>query len=278
MKKIVIVGAGSYIGTSFQDHIRNSGEKRNYEIHALGAKGLQPRRELFEGFDVVFHVAGIVHRRETKKNAGLYYKVNRDFAVAVAKAAKEAGVGQFIILSSMSVYGWCRGCIGKHTIPHPDSHYGRSKLQADREIWKMNAPDFRVAILRPPMVYGRNCRGNYQALRKLAVMTPFFPGTDNARSMIYIGNLCEFVKEVADKGKHGLFFPQDREYVDTGIMVKTIAECHGKKVRLVRGFGWLESLPFKFCRKVFGSLAYEKTDTVDRYGFREAVRLTEGRP
>lgn len=278
MKKILVVGAGSYIGTSFENYIRSSRENRNYEIHTLDAEGLHPCRERFEGFDVVFHVAGIAHRRETKKNAGLYYEVNRDFAVAVAKAAKEAGVGQFIILSSMSVYGPCREFIRKHTTPHPDSHYGKSKLQADRKIWKMNAPDFRVAILRPPMVYGRDCRGNYQTLRKLAVMTPVFPRTDNARSMIYIGNLCEFVKEVADSGNSGLFFPQDSEYADTGNMVKTIAECHGKKVRLVRGFGWLERMPSKLCRKVFGSLAYERTDTVDRYGFREAVRLTEGRP
>ena len=151
MKRILIVGAGSYIGMSFEKYVRDCADSGNYEVETLDAVGLKPCREMFENYDAVLHVAGIVHRRETKRNAELYYKVNRDLAVEVAEVARDAGVGQFILLSTMSVYGRWRGYIRKQTVPHPATSYGKSKLQADRRIWKMKGGSFRVAVLRPPV-------------------------------------------------------------------------------------------------------------------------------
>lgn len=87
--------------------------------------------EMFRGYDVVFNAAGIAHRKETNENRSLYYEINRDLAVEIAKAAREASVQQFIHLSSMSVYGKVTGIIRKEDIPYPDSAYGESKLSAD---------------------------------------------------------------------------------------------------------------------------------------------------
>lgn len=217
-KKILITGAHSYIGESVRKYLLQ--EPKKYIVDIIEAKGLKPVPENFNGYDVVFNVAGIAHIKETKENQHLYYEVNRDLAIKIAMAAKEAGVQQFILLSSMSVYGLVTGHITKNTIPHPVNAYGKSKLQADEEIKKLEDAHFKFACLRPPMVYGKECKGNYQTLRKFVLTMPIFPDYYNKRSMIYIGNLCEFVKQCVDKEKRGLFFPQNASYVTTSSMAQ----------------------------------------------------------
>lgn len=277
MKRVLIVGAGSYVGDSVKEYLEMYPEQ--YKVQILDARSLKPIEEQFAGFDSVFYVAGIAHRKETKENARLYYEVNRDLAIAVAENAKTAGTRQFIVMSTMAVYGLTEGMIKKDTRPKFKSHYGRSKLEADRRIWKMHDSNFRVAVLRPPMIYGKGCKGNYQKLRWLALHTPVFPKVDNQRSMLYIGNLCSFVKQVIDEELWGLFFPQNAEYVNTSEMVKMVALTNGKTVRLTKRFNTFISLmkisPLKSVGKVFGSLKYEKVDTINRYVFEESIKNTE---
>lgn len=274
MKKILITGANSYIGTSFEKYMEQFGDK--YVIDTVDMIGDAWKSKDFSGYDCVFHVAGIAHRKETIENAHLYYEVNRNLAIATAKKAKQEGVKQFILLSSMSVYGMDTGVITKDTIPHPKSHYGKSKLQADEKIVKLGCDSFKVAILRPPMVYGKGCKGNYQLLRKFALISPIFPDYANERSMIYIGNLCEFVKLTIDHDKHGLFLPQNAEYVNTCDMVNSISNTHGKSIILASLFApFIRLAPINIVKKVFGDLVYEKVDLVDKYTFKDTIKLTE---
>lgn len=274
-KKILILGEGSYIGTSLKGYLEKT-DRKTYHVTTLDAVNLRPEKNLFEGYDVVFNAAGIAHIKETEENRSLYYQVNRDLAVKAAQAAKEAGVKQFIQLSSMSVYGITMGQIDRFTVPYPTTAYGESKLAADEILEKLKDESFAVAVLRPPMVYGRECRGNYQALRKFALHSPVFPECRNRRSMIYIGNLCEFVKRVIDRESSGVFFPQNKEYVCTSRMVKLVAQENGKNLVLIRGFcSAVRFLPLQMLRKVFGDLIYRDGDIVGKYSFEESIRLTE---
>lgn len=274
MKKILITGANSYIGNSVQTYLLKMPEK--YSVDIIDTIGLNPTPNRFESYDVVFNVAGIAHLKETKQNRQLYYDVNRDLVVKIAKASKEAGVKQFILLSTMSVYGKLTGYITKDTPVNPQNNYGNSKAQADRIIAAFEDETFRFTCLRPPMVYGRGCKGNYQTLRSFAMKSPIFPNYSNQRSMIYIGNLCEFVKSCIEEEKSGLFFPQNAEYTNTSRMVKQIAQENGKEIKLVRTPNWtLKTLPLKVTQKVFGNLIYERVDTVSKYGLAESIKITE---
>lgn len=274
MKRILITGAGSYIGNSIREYLDNCRDE--YDVQIKDTMGWEPRKSDFAGYDVVFNVAGIAHRKETAENRHLYYDVNRDLVVSIARTAKAAGVKQFILLSTMSVYGLEVGRITKETEPKPVTAYGQSKLEADEEIKKLEDDNFKFCCLRPPMVYGKNCTGNYQALRRFALKSPIFPYYQNQRSMIYIGNLCEFVKEAIDERMSGLFFPQNAEYTNTSEMVKQIAEENGKKIRLTKVFNWaIKIAPVDVVKKVFGNLVYEPVDIVSKYGLRESIRLTE---
>lgn len=274
MKNILIVGANSYIGDAFKIYLDQYPER--YKTDILATKGLEPELEMFKEIDTIFCVAGIAHIKETSQNRHLYFDVNRDLVVKIAKLAKEAGVKQFILLSSMSVYGLTVGHITKTTEPKPTTAYGESKLQADEKIAKLVDGNFIFTCLRPPMVYGKNCTGNYQILRKFALKSPVFPNYKNQRSMIYIENLCEFVKSCIDEDRSGLFFPQNAEYTNTSLMVEQIAVEHGKKIRLTKAFNWaLRVCGVGVVKKVFGDLTYEKTDLVSKYGIRESIKITE---
>ena len=274
MKRVLITGASSYIGQSFKSYLSQWPEE--YDIESISTRGLEPKPELFKGFDVIFCTAGIAHMKETSKNRHLFFDVNRDLVVSIAKAAKMASVKHFILLSSMSVYGLEVGHITKETTPKPNSSYGKSKLEADNRIAKFEDKNFYFCCLRPPMVYGKNCKGNYQVLRRFAIKSPVFPDYMNYRSMIYIDNLCEFVKSCIDKEKSGLFFPQNAEYTNTSEMVRLIAECNGKTIRLTKAFNWaIEIAPVDVLKKVFGSLTYEAVDTVDLVHFSDSITATE---
>lgn len=279
MKKILITGANSYIGTSLENWLAK--EPDRYKVDTVDMKGDTWKEKDFSSFDVVFHVAGIAHIKETKKNQDLYYKVNRDLAFETAKKAKEKGVKQFIFLSSMSVYGVENGVIDENTPLKPYSNYGKSKLQAEELIEDLIDDSFKIATLRPPMLYGKGCKGNYSRLANLIGRTPIFPDIDNNRSMIFIDNLSEFVKLLIDDCSSGLFFPQNAEYVKINEMVRLIAEVQGKKIWMTKLFNpLLRLLKVSTLNKVFGNLVYEKRMSMYKknyivYSFNESIFLTE---
>lgn len=257
MKTILITGANSYVGTSLEKWLSKWPE--DYTIDTISVREDKWKSYDFSRYDVVFHVAGIAHIKETKENAELYYKVNRDLAYEVAKRSKKSNVKQFIFVSSMSVYGMEIGVISRDTVPKPKSNYGKSKLQAEELIEQLQDFNFRIAVLRPPMIYGEGCKGNYVRLEKFALKSPVFPKIENKRSMIYIDNLCEFVKGLIDEGSNGLFLPQNEDYVCTSDMVRDIAEVHRKKIYMIKLFNpLLKVLKVSTVSKVFGNLVYER--------------------
>lgn len=261
MKKVLITGAGSYIGTSFE-HYLTEHYPGMYDVCTVDMRSDGWRNMAFRGYDVVFHVAGIAHIKETDENAELYYKVNRDLTVECAKKALSEQVPHFVFLSSMSVYGMNSGRIIKETEPSPTTNYGKSKLEAENDlnILANQFPNtFTVAILRPPMIYGKGCKGNYNALKKIALSVPLFPDIINRRSMLYIDNLCEFVRRIIDKKGSGLFFPQNNYYMNTTQLADTICNCHGRRLHKTKLFNPIISAMSKrvcLIEKAFGSLTY----------------------
>ena len=269
MKKILITGANSYIGTSFEKYMAQWPEK--YQVDTVDMIDGTWREKDFSGYDTVFHVAGIAHQKETQENAELYYKINRDLAFDTAVKSKQDGVKQFIFLSSMSVYGLETGVITKETVPTPKSNYGKSKLQAEELLNGLADETFKVAILRPPMVYGKGCKGNYRTLSKLACKLPIFPAVKNERSMLYIDNLSEFVQLMIENEEKGIFWPQNTEYSNTTDLVKMIARVHGKKIAIIPGFAWLLKIFGCFSgivNKAFGDLIYEQSLSEYRVEYR----------
>lgn len=265
MKKILITGANSYIGMSFEKYIKDN-YPNDFTVDTVDMIDGSWREKDFSGYDTVFHVAGIAHQKETKENAQLYYKINRDLTIETAQKAKNDGVKQFVFLSSMSVYGMDTGVITKETVPAPKSNYGKSKLMAEDCIKELASDDFKICTLRPPMVYGKDCKGNFQTVVKIVKMSPVFPKINNERSMIYIDNLSSFVKLCIDNELNGLYFPQNKDYVKTVDIAKNIASQLGKKryFSALLGCGVYVIRPFiSVAKKGFGTLIYRDTEEFD---------------
>lgn len=267
MKRVLVVGANGYIGSSFYAFLRKFPQE--YIADTISVRDDVWQSKDFSIYDVLVYTVGIAHRKETKENAALYYQVNRDLTVRIAEKAKREGVRQFIFLSTVSVYGMNEGIITKNTPPAPHSNYGKSKIQAEEQLRLMHCSDFAVTIIRPPMVYGDGCKGNYQALIKIAGAAPFFADYRNRRSMISIENLCGYLKGAMDTGAGGIYFPQDPEYVCTCQMIRQIAERQGRNLPLLPVLNpciALLRLMTTKGKKAFGDLIYEGADAcIERF-------------
>lgn len=281
MKKVLIAGAGSYIG----EQIAASLAPDRFSVETLSLRGESWKRKDFSGFDTVVQVAGVAHQQESEQNAALYFAVNRDLAVETARRAKAAGVKQFVYFSSMSVYGLVVGHITADTPVNPVTNYGKSKWEAEQALRALADDSFHVAVLRPPMIYGRGCKGNYPRLAKLILRFHVFPRVNSERSMLYIGTLCGFMARLIESGEGGLYFPQNREYVRTNELARQIALAHASALWQPRGLGWLmKPLAARggTLGKVLGSLTYERSMSAafagEELDFAQTIRETEAQP
>jgi len=289
MKKILVTGVNSYIGNSFRSYLEQF--PGQYRVDGISCRNGAWKNTDFSGYDCVFHVAGIAHAdagKITPERAKLYYDVNCDMTVSIAEKAKAEGVRQFIFMSSAIIYGDAvelgkRKVIYTDTPPSPAGAYGDSKLQAEKGILPLNDGNFKVVVLRPPMIYGRGSKGNYPVLAKLSVKLPVFPKVDNCRSSLYIENLVEFVRLMIENEEQGTFFPQNREYFNTTELARLVAEAHGKKLVILPGTQWLLQLlssATPLVTKAFGSLCYdlsisEYKEDYRKFSFAESIKKTE---
>lgn len=295
MKKVLIAGANSYIGVSFENYVHEH-YGSELSIETVDMIDDNWREKDFSSYDVVFHVAGIAHADvgnisdEVKEK---YYAINTDLAIETANKAKADGVKQFVFMSSAIVYGNSapygkQKRITTDTEPKPANFYGDSKWQADKGVRELADNSFIVTVLRPPMIYGKNSKGNYPTLAKMAKKLPIFPDMQNERSMLYIENLCEFLYQVMIRGEGGIFWPQNAEYTRTSELVKIIGEVSGHNIRVSKAWNWVVGLalciPGKvsgLANKAFGNMIYEQN--MSQYDFKyqkvslkESIKRTEG--
>lgn len=233
MKRVLVIGKNSYIGQKFNTYVFDKFAD-SIQISFVSASDNTWEKIDFSSYDVVLHLSGIVHRKEKKEMETLYYNVNYKLAVEVAKKAKESNVKQFIFMSTAAVYDLNSSRITKDTKPNPKTFYGKSKLAAEEAIVKLQNDSFQVTIVRPPMVYGDGCKGNYPKLMFIAKYVPIFPEYHNKRSMIHIDNLCELLADLIKNEKIGYFHPQDDKFADTCEMVVAIRKEMGKRTFLIR--------------------------------------------
>ena len=267
MKKILITGQNSYIGNSFKNYCEKKyGDK--FKIDTISFRFINPFDFDFKPYDIVLCVTGIAHDTNinNKEKNYEYKSINVELVKKIAEKSKLDAVKDFIFLSSIIVYGTKnnflkRKIINFKTSPNPTSIYGKSKLDAELEILKIYSD---AKILRLPMVYGKNSKGNFKKLVKYAKILPFFPKVDSKKSVIYIDNLCEFLVICIEKNINGILFPQNIEYFNTSNTVKLIKRLINNKNFLPilipsKLILLLMSPFFDKIDKAFGSVIYDKS-------------------
>ncbi|MCY7731070.1 NAD-dependent epimerase/dehydratase family protein [Aerococcus urinaeequi] len=277
MKRILLTGRNSYIGNAVEEWLAQWPEE--YIVEKISVRDDSWRSLNWQDYDAIIHVAGIAHNSSDASLEDEYYRVNRDLTVEVAKKAKADKVTHFVNMSSIIVFGTKHEEITPQTKPNPDNFYGDSKLQAEEQLNTLSDQNFKITHVRPPMVYGKDSKGNFPLLAKMAVKTPIFPKYKNKRSMIYIKNLTELLRLVVDNGISGYIHPQNPEFVQTSKLVKCIAEANKHKL--------IETILFNvvikmlsnigLVNKVFGDLYYtrdmsEGNTNYQKYTLNESIQ------
>lgn len=259
MKKVLVIGANSYIGQKFNEFVNNT-KMHDVEVDLVSASDGAWSQVDFSVYDTVLHLSAIVHKKEKKNMKKLYNDINYNLAVEVARKAKDSQVKQFIFMSTAAVFGTMTEIVPNEAVPKPVTIYGKTKYAAEQEIINMNETCFQVAIIRPPMIYGEGCKGNFPRLVKLAKFTPVFPEFHNKRSVIHINKLSHFITQLVVNDSSGYYHPQDDKYGDTCEIIVAIRKCMGKKTVLTKIFNPIIYILKKYSsifNKLFGDMYYK---------------------
>ncbi len=257
MKKILISGANSYIGTNIEKWLNR--EPHKYHLQTLDTMDPNWKKYDFVGYDVVFHVAGIAHRKEKSKLRDLYNEVNFQLVKDTFIKAKNSNVKLFIFMSSMSVYGLNHGYIDLDTQCKPNTLYGKSKLKAEEFLLGSSNNLTKVCILRPPIIYGRNSPGNFAKMIRFLMKIRIFPKSYGKRSMLYVGNLAKFVEYCINNDISGIQHPQDNDYMKVSSIISVVSSEIKKNIYTIPYISIiLKYLKPKLYYKIFDDLCYDR--------------------
>ena len=258
MRKVLVIGDDSYIGCKIKAWL--DAFPSEYDVDIISSRENKWKEADYTKYGTVVNTAGIAHINNITENMKpLFYAINRDLPINIGKICKENGVKHFIHFSSMNVYGDCCDDLKIRKFEKPTSFYGDSKYQGDLGLKKLENENFKISYVRPPFVYGKGCKGNYNNVVKLALKVPFFPCYHNKKSMIYIDNLCEFIRKVIDTELDGVLTPQNKELVSTCDIIYEIAKVHGRKLptsSIFNPFIWIAVKLSKKIRRGLGNDNY----------------------
>ena len=190
-------------------------------------------------------------------------------------------------MSTMGVYGINSGVINKSTKTLPKTSYSKSKFEAENLIMNLKNDKFKIAVLRPPLVYGYNCKGNYKFLSTFTRKILIFPNLNNKRSMIFIDNLSNYIKSIIDVKLDGILLPQNKDYVNVSSLIKKIGEVHNRKIirtkilNIVKLFTFINTFKkvfgdFYYSRELYSTVEWEILDEANIVDFETSVMLSEG--
>ena len=232
MKRVLIVGKNSYIGNCLHKWLtqENAGE---FLADKISVRDDEWMKVDLNRYDAVLYLSGKVHLKEKKEKWSEYVRLNAELPFEFARKSKECGVPHFVFFSTKGVYQPNTRFIDKNTEPVPQKLYGKSKLMGEKNIIALADESFKVSVIRSPVVYGEGCRGNFPKLLKLSKRVHVFPKLFNKRSMIYIWNLCEFVRLLLEKPVYeSILFPQDKEQFSVTDMMIMLWKERKEKYRL----------------------------------------------
>jgi len=278
MQKILITGTNSFVGSNFIKHSRIKG------ICEVSLFNYEPGKIDFSQYDVIIHLVAIVHQKRTIPEEE-YFRVNRDLTIQVAREAKEAGVKQFIFLSTVKVYG----AFHTDSLPwnessdcFPEDAYGKSKYEAENALRELQNKNFTVSIVRTPLVYGDGVRANMKSIVSLVRRSFILPFNDirNKRNFTSAENLVAFLDRIIELRASGTFIAMDKEAISTSDLVKMISENLGKKIYLFKTPGFIISFGMKvvpsFFDRLYGSYEMDNSETLRLLDFNPPLTTKEG--
>jgi UDP-glucose 4-epimerase len=275
LKNVLVTGSNGYLGSSFINQYKN---KYKFEKFSLLTQKLENIN--FNSIDIILHCAALVHQK-VEHPYEKYHEINVAYPVKLAKLAKQNGIKQFVFISTIAVYGEDEERVSENTVCNPVTPYGKSKLEAEKELLKLSDDSFIVSIIRPPMVYGKNAPGNIDSLVKLVKKLPIIPlgGIENKRSFISIQNLCHSIDEIIFQQKAGVFLASDDEPLSTTRLIELIAKNLNKKIYLLKipfFESFLKLVKPSFHKRLYVSLEVDNSITKEKLNLKNSYSVEDG--
>lgn len=210
--KVLVTGGSGFIGTRLVELLIKDGQEvlifdknesvKYPELTTVGdVRDFDLLNSACEGVDVIYNLAA--EHADNVTPLSLYHDVNFGGAENVVKAAEINNINKIIFTSSVAIYGLNRGTPDENTAPQPFNEYGHTKLAAEKVFneWHSKYSDSTLVTVRPAVVFGENNRGNVYNLINQIVSGHFIMIGDgtNCKSMGYVGNVAEFLKQQLDK-------------------------------------------------------------------------------
>lgn len=265
-KTLMITGASGFIGSNFIERY-----KEEYNIIPVDLIKEKPEDLNYKGVDCILHLAALVHQMKRAPREK-YFEVNTELTRRIAESAKKSGVKHFVFYSTIKVYGY-DGDLYNHDFIltenspcNPNEPYGESKYEAEKILKILEAEEFKVAIVRPPMVYGKGVKGNMLSLIKLVKLSPILPFDfdENKRTIVGIDNLLYMTKLIIDKNACGIYLGSDGEAVSIKKIVETISLVMNKKIINIKLPALIFNLLFRLREKevvrLYGTLNFYQED------------------
>lgn len=249
-------------------------------------------RSAMEGVNYVIHLAARTHVMTDKSLDPLaeYRRINVEGTKATIKAASEMGVKRLVFLSSIKVNGeqTAEQPYTSTDKPIPVDAYGISKAEAEEHIQSISAQsDLEMVVIRTPLVYGPNVRGNFLSLMSLVhkgLPMPFGAITKNRRSLIYVENLVSALiatlQHTAASGQ--TFLVRDGTDLSTAALTLRIQTALNKPEKLISiPPGVLKGLlsilgKKKMADRILGSLTIDDQKTRDTIEWIPDFSVEEG--
>lgn len=242
--QLTITGASGFVGTHLLNELDEHSVQQIKHNDVLSNASNTPSRRLdsqFRGADVCIHLAGRAHiMNDTVTDPyQAYYDANVTYTETIAKAAIAAGVKRFIYVSSIKVNGEVTfdSPFRANDIPNPQDDYGKTKLLAEEMLLEFHRQEkIEVVIIRPPLIYGPNVKGNLATLAKAIqrrIPLPLTGINTNKRSLVALDNLCDLIKScITHPNAAGeVFLVSDGHPITTKKLCEFIAQ--GKRTKLI---------------------------------------------
>lgn len=284
-KTLMITGSSGFIGTNFINRFKD-----DFNIIPVCLIENKPEDLDYTGVDCILHLAALVHQMNGAPEER-YFEINTELTKRLAHKAKEAGLGHFVFYSTVKVFGYDGDLnnpnfiLDKDFPCYPNEPYGRSKYEAENYLETLQSENFKIGIIRPPMVYGAGVKGNMLSLIKLVDKVPVLPFNYNEfkRSIVYIDNLLEITKNMIIEEKTGILIPQDTSGVSIKEIIEGIADGLGKKVFLFKFPSFIFKLLIRYKPNVmvrlYGGLQFRNNGlgTIDsKKGLKEMIGWYKG--
>ncbi|UMQ43804.1 NAD-dependent epimerase/dehydratase family protein [Chryseobacterium sp. Y16C] len=231
---ILVTGASGFVGKNLSTFLQNKECKTN----ALSLRNENWKADFLKSVDAIIHLAGKAHDISNVSDSDEYYKINRDLTIELFNGFLNSDIKKFFYFSSVkAVADSVEGILTEDEVANPVTHYGKSKIEAERYILSQNLPEGKkVYIIRPCMIHGPGNKGNLNLLYKIVEKGLPWPlaSFHNQRSFLGIDNLNYLIYEMLIKNdlQSGVYNFADDKALSTNELISTVNKALGKKAKL----------------------------------------------